>query len=36
MTQLYEQAKHSLQSESFSSFRYLSAINALLSNPGVV
>lgn len=33
MTQAYEQAKHSLQSENFSSFRYLSAINRLLSNP---
>lgn len=33
MTQGYEQAKHSLQSEDFSSFRYLSAINRLLSNP---
>lgn len=32
MTQVYEQAKHSLQSEDFSSFRYLSAINTLLSN----
>ena len=33
MTQVYEQAKHSLQSEDFSSFRYLSVINRLLSNP---
>jgi len=33
MTQVYDQAKHSLYSEDFSSFRYLSAINTLLSNP---
>lgn len=33
MTEVYEQAKQSLQSESFSSFKYLSAINMLLSNP---
>ncbi len=33
MTEAYEQAKHSLQSEDFSSFEYLSAINRLLSNP---
>ena len=33
MTGVYEQAKHSLQGEDFSSFKYLSAINRLLSNP---
>lgn len=33
MTGVYEQAKHSLQAEGFSSFKYLSAINKLLSNP---
>lgn len=33
MTQVYEQAKHSLQSKDFSSFKYLAVINKLLSNP---
>lgn len=33
MIGVYEQAKHSLQGEDFSSFKYLSAINKLLSNP---
>ena len=33
MTRVYEQAKRSLQEEDFSSFKYLSAINRLLSNP---
>lgn len=33
MTLGYKQAKQSLQSEKFSSFKYLSAINRLLSNP---
>jgi len=33
MTDVYEQAKNSLQGEDFSSFKYLSAINRLLSNP---
>ena len=33
MTELYEQAKNSLQGEDFSSFNYLFAINKLLSNP---
>ncbi|MEJ2795804.1 DEAD/DEAH box helicase, partial [Iodobacter sp. LRB] len=33
MTSVYEEAKHSLQDEGFSSFKYLSAINKLLSNP---
>lgn len=33
MTGIYEQARHSLQGEDFSSFNYLSAINRLLSNP---
>lgn len=33
MTSVYEQAKHSLLEEDFSSFKYLSAINRLLSNP---
>lgn len=33
MTEVYEQAKHSLQGEDFSSFDYLFAVNKLLSNP---
>lgn len=33
MTEGYEQAKNSLHAENFSSFKYLSAINRLLSNP---
>ncbi|MCV5004457.1 hypothetical protein OFM39_32890, partial [Escherichia coli] len=33
MTEIYEQAKHSLQGEDFSSFNYLFAVNKLLSNP---
>lgn len=33
MTEIYELAKHSLKSEAFSSFKYLSAVNVLLSNP---
>lgn len=33
MTQVYEQAKLSLQSNDFSSFKYLAVINKLLSNP---
>ncbi|WP_321405594.1 DEAD/DEAH box helicase [Tolumonas auensis] len=33
MTGIYEQAKNSLQADNFSSFKYLSAINRLLSNP---
>lgn len=33
MTQVYEQAKFSLQRNDFSSFKYLAAINKLLSNP---
>lgn len=33
MTQVYEQAKHSLQTKDFSSFKYLAVINKLLSNP---
>ncbi|KRW63065.1 hypothetical protein AO724_12625 [Aeromonas allosaccharophila] len=33
MTRVYEQAKHSLLEDDFSSFKYLSAINRLLSNP---
>lgn len=33
MTEVYEQAKYSLMEEDFSSFKYLSAINRLLSNP---
>ncbi|MCL6691353.1 hypothetical protein M8R19_21895 [Pseudomonas sp. R3.Fl] len=33
MMEFYEQAKQSLQGEDFSSFKYLSVINRLLSNP---
>lgn len=33
MTDVYEQAKNSLDVENFSSFKYLSAVNRLLSNP---
>ncbi|MCW2256894.1 DEAD/DEAH box helicase [Providencia alcalifaciens] len=33
MTEVYEQAKHSLQGEDFSSFNYLFVVNKLLSNP---
>ncbi|WP_420789092.1 DEAD/DEAH box helicase [Shewanella algae] len=33
MTGVYEQAKNSLYSDNFSSFKFLSAINRLLSNP---
>ncbi|GAB7260029.1 DEAD/DEAH box helicase [Dickeya ananatis] len=33
MTEVYEQAKNSLQGEDFSSFNYLFAVNKLLSNP---